>query len=476
MTKTALSNYLLSPVLVLAISVITLATVGSTPASASQASATNSKAATRGGPALSNYLTEVSCTSATFCMAAGNSLTNLTQATVAETWNGSTWTLVESPNVASGNFQGVSCTSPTSCTAVGGSKLGTVAETWDGSTWTVDTTPNPYSGSFYYKVSCVPGTSFCMAVGSDSRYATAISASSDGGTWTEQTVPEPDPSEFNTLQGISCLSETFCMADGETGGNNSLAEMWNGTSWTVDSTPNPNPGDSGDPNEMTDISCSSTSWCMGTLFGPYTLSWNGTTWTSQSVASPAGAATVQTNDVSCTSETSCSATGYYTNSSGSQFALAETWNGTAWSVQTIPDPAKGAGEYLTGLSCTGSGSCMTVGNFEKRSIAQGLTESETSGSWAVVSTPPVVPLSLSVGWGPPRSAVTVSGFGFSNGAQVKVSFEPGNIEICETTATTNGEFSCNARIPGTQKAPLGKDDIVSSGKNGLKWEATFTVT
>ena len=57
--------------------------------------------------------------------------------TVAETWDGSSWTLDTSPNPANGSLlQGVSCGSSQDCTAVGeapdaGGVEGTLIETGD---------------------------------------------------------------------------------------------------------------------------------------------------------------------------------------------------------------------------------------------------------------------------------------------------------------------------------------------------------
>jgi hypothetical protein len=53
-------------------------------------------------------------------------------------------------------------------------------------------------------------------------------------------------------------------------------------------------------------------------------------------ASTTGIAVVL-NGVSCPSSISCTAVGYYFPGSGRQ-ALAEHWNGTAWSIQHTPNP------------------------------------------------------------------------------------------------------------------------------------------
>ena len=83
-----------------------------------------------------------------------------------------TWSVVHSPNRrAHGNLlDAVSCVSPVACTAVGNyaSSTGvarTLAESWDGSRWSLVRSPNVGRfGSQLVAVSCVSANA-CMAVG-----------------------------------------------------------------------------------------------------------------------------------------------------------------------------------------------------------------------------------------------------------------------------------------------------------------------
>jgi hypothetical protein len=95
--------------------------------------------------------------------------------TLAETWDGSTWTtqLTPNPSVSQGsNLLAVSCTVATSCTAVGQyqySNLGlsdTLAEVWDGTTWSLETTQNNVNAgqNILASVSC-GASNVCTAVG-----------------------------------------------------------------------------------------------------------------------------------------------------------------------------------------------------------------------------------------------------------------------------------------------------------------------
>src|ERR1700685_1481371 len=54
--------------------------------------------------------------------------------------------------------------------------------------------------------------------------------------------------------------------------------------------------------------------------------------------------------VSCPSTTSCTAVGWYSNSSGVDVPLAEYWNGSTWAMQTVPAPA-GQVLGLQAVSC-----------------------------------------------------------------------------------------------------------------------------
>ena len=126
---------------------------------------TGTAAATGTGAAsqavLNASLSDVSCTSASSCVAVGTFLGSVqgTKAfdnfTLAENWNGTTWTVVPSPSPKlpgqGAELNSVSCTSSTSCMAVGETLVfhepggyfipHPLAEAWNGTTWTELPTP-----------------------------------------------------------------------------------------------------------------------------------------------------------------------------------------------------------------------------------------------------------------------------------------------------------------------------------------------
>jgi hypothetical protein len=123
----------------------------------------------------------LSCTSASFCMAVGQYTITVAGAiepvprTLIESWNGSKWSVVPSPTPATStqlSLEAVSCTSATACMAVGqsfdnGSGIDTLIESWNGSKWSIVPSPNQGGGqNQLLAVSCVTTTS-CAAVGDE---------------------------------------------------------------------------------------------------------------------------------------------------------------------------------------------------------------------------------------------------------------------------------------------------------------------
>jgi hypothetical protein len=90
--------------------------------------------------------------------------------TLAESWNGTRWTMMPSPSPHPGFDTGlgsVSCTSAASCTAVGASVdylALTLIESWNGTRWSVAHSPNRGNADYLVGVSC-PSANTCTAIG-----------------------------------------------------------------------------------------------------------------------------------------------------------------------------------------------------------------------------------------------------------------------------------------------------------------------
>jgi hypothetical protein len=347
--------------------------------------------------ALGSELSGVSCPTATSCVAVGAAASATSQLTLAARWNGKTWVLGASPVPAGAKgagFNGISCVSATSCVAVGdygapaiGGLPAALAETWNGTSWTINPVPGPISGvqeSVLFAVWCsMPGT--CAAVGGaapDLQTEVPLAVASNGGGWSVRPAPDPADAVGAGLSGVACAAAADCHAvgasqveiplaavSGQPVPGRTLAEAWRGTRWAIQASPNL--GGAIGFSELTGISCTSPRACVavgdyvtvGGAFAPFAEQWTGTRWLLRPVPEPRPAESFL-NGVSCPSARDCTAVGYTTGVSGF-IPLVERWDGTRWRVGPAPRPAAGTGTRLSGVSCTSGGACITVGDRDK---------------------------------------------------------------------------------------------------------------
>jgi hypothetical protein len=197
------------------------------------------------------------------------------------------------------------------------------------------------------------------------------------------------------LEAVSCASSRACAAVGvrtlSSVGTATLAEVWKGSAWRTVATVNPV---GSRLSQLIGVSCSSARSCIAVGFyvkrshgGALAEAWNGTAWRLLTLANPAGAAGSQLDSVSCSSAQACIAVGSYGTSSAS-FALAEAWNGSTWKVLATPHTAVPAGEGLVGVSCSSPEACTAVGD----STSGTLAEAWNGSTWKILVTPnPVGP-------------------------------------------------------------------------------------
>ena len=340
----------------------------------------------------------VSCTSTTTCTAVGYSVDGSGHVlTLAEAWDGANWVSQPTPKPLGGLnvvLNGVSCTSTTACTAVGNysDKFGntkTLAEAWDGATWVIQKTPNPLAttDAVLSGVSCSSPTA-CTAVGHyfASSSIPTLAEAWNGTKWVIQKTPVPAGTSVFEFLGVSCASGTACTAVGFfiNGSNNDvmLAEAWNGTKWVIQHIPIPIGATS---SVLRGVSCSSPTACtaVGDYIGTSTFatlaeSWNGTKWVVQKTPNPSLATNgALLTNVSCVSSTSCTAGGFGENTLPGSATLAEAWNGTTWVVQPTLNPAGAQQSYVTGVSCSSATMCIAVGYANVGSGSEALAEAHS---------------------------------------------------------------------------------------------------
>ena len=352
----------------------------------------------------------MSCGSRTSCFAVGGGDTG----SLVEHWNGRGWSIVHVPTGRSDvEFDTVSCSSASNCLAIGQTNIETattftaemLADHWNGRQWKIVASPLPVaSGSVQLTALACVNAKSCFAAGSiftgsftdlesDDFGVTEVVEHWNGSTWTVMKLPNPKGAEISLLSGISCTGPKSCFAVGGYAGNTSggaLAEHWNGARWSVVKTPQPAfPFAKGKRarlvprdtvivtigvdilGELSVVSCASAQSCfaVGEGFnGPLIERWNGKKWSIVTNPAPPAGSGSQLESVSCATPTDCSAVGESFSTSISDpisedfesTALAEHWNGTAWSI--VPQPHGAQFTELTSVSCPKANSCAAVGD------------------------------------------------------------------------------------------------------------------
>jgi hypothetical protein len=205
---------------------------------------------------------QLACATATFCAIYG--------AADVYFWNGSTWGSAYDVDPAK-SLAALTCVSATWCMAV--STTGN-AYRWNGSTWSA---VGAVSGNTDYRVllSC-PTASFCMA-----GTGTGAMATWNGTAW------RAAPALTNaSISQISCVNSSYCVA--ALGGTslasdpdlNGSVSTWNGVGWTAPLLVDPD-------NEITALSCPTTSFCAAGDFTGQLLEFTTTPGGSLRFLSPA---------------------------------------------------------------------------------------------------------------------------------------------------------------------------------------------
>jgi hypothetical protein len=332
----------------------------------------------------STILEGATCRAST-CVAVGASLAVGTQQqNLAETWDGTAWTIQSMPSIPGGTdvaLSAISCGGASSCMAAGsyvvGNQSHVLAEMWDGSSWNVEILPVP-AGALTTQLSGVScsGPKACTAVGwysTSTTISTALVERWNGIGWSMQTTANPTNALETSFQGVSCSGPNVCLAVGKAwigGAFKSLAEIWNGSSWSVDASQDPGGARSVD---LDDVFCSSQNECtaVGSFVDTNSVSdtlverWNGTNWTIQ--PTPDATTIGGLNQVSCDSSTACTAISSSTT---------ERWDGFVWTIQAPAIPNGGQWLTLAGVACSTQAGCLVAGSFTRPYIQLGFGGTE----------------------------------------------------------------------------------------------------
>jgi len=392
-----------------AVTALVVSAVGIVSPLGSAASPSGWYVATTPATGADDVLLGSSCPNALQCFAAGISIQNInskgTFSPIVETWNGTTWTLAPQPSLPTGRGGGlfaVSCVTGSDCWAVGaivgvsgnGGPTGTLIENWNGSAWSVVPSPTPtgpgVGGALLQGVSCTSASS-CFAVG----YSTDQNGNGlndvieqwNGASWSI-VLGAATGQPFDGLSTVQCLAADDCWAVGNAGpapqnpnflpifpgavGDQGLIEHWNGASWSV-SPSAVYPGPSG--GYLNGVGCAGATDCWasgattassGHPAGVLMEHWNGSGWTDMSSSVPNSTTPAILSSITCLSSVQCWAVGSlgsFGGGGGNGFQpqnFVENWNGTSWSVD--PSPNVTALSFLNSVSCVRAVGCVAVGS------------------------------------------------------------------------------------------------------------------
>jgi hypothetical protein len=170
------------------------------------------------------------------------SVENSPSVDLVEHWDGTSWSIISSPAFANGILAGISADSAHDMWAVGRSFAGSGAATlhFDGKNW--NAVPNPKSRYGGIELSAATALSPTNAWAVGQGKFSSLSALHeviehwDGKSWGIVSSPIPNANS-STLVGIAAVSANDIWAVGSIDSDQTLTEHWDGTSWSIVSSP-----------------------------------------------------------------------------------------------------------------------------------------------------------------------------------------------------------------------------------------------
>ncbi|MHB8599813.1 MAG: hypothetical protein ACYDER_23780 [Ktedonobacteraceae bacterium] len=213
----------------------------------------------------------------------------------------------------------------------------------------------------------------------------------NGSTW--QVVGNPSFTSGGALYGIAAVSSTDIWAVGteyksHLPNGKGLTEHWNGTQWSLVG----NPGHSGSGSAFYGVTAISSTdvWAVGvyyaninkTKFYTFAEQWNGTTWSIVTIPAPkvssfSGVAAITSSDMW--------AVGYSGGGKPNTATLTQHWDGSAWTIVTSPNV--GTISKLNGVTAVSTSDVWAVGQSGASGAQNALIENWNGTSWTVSSNP-----------------------------------------------------------------------------------------
>lgn len=283
---------------------------------------------------------DITCPTATFCMAVRPMLPN-----PVYLWNGSNW--LAAPDFPLQTRPGfapqIECATPTNCLVLSMAETGLMPVLYQNFVWAWTGSWNPVvmesnlaEGRFVQDVTCF-GASSCKVVFQNSKIA----------LWNGTNISYELNGSVESFNAVHCPAVNLCKAVGNSG----LIKSWNGTTWTEEES---NVGEN-----LYSVACPSTTSCLAMGENGAWLTWDGTEWHEESLLQPdqraGGGSYDYLTSLTCPSTTLCKAIGQLVSVTHSNLL---SWNGTEWTIELTETDA---GFQHTAVSCPTTSFCLANG-------------------------------------------------------------------------------------------------------------------
>ena len=318
------------------------------------------------------------------------------------------------PDSANVTLEAVSCSSATSCGALGyyftsGPEFGAIDLVDSGGNWSASNLTMPADFLASEQVSftgfdCL-AAGVCSGVGTyygASHAAEGVLVTGSAGVWHTARALSPQGGSLAQLDGIACSGAEVCTAVGtytwtsqaETEG---LLLRQTGSGWR----PIEAPFAQRNPDAALDaVVCSAARACtaVGTYFDgantqlPMAMYENKVGWHTAAVRLPAAAVGLEQeawlSGLACPKQGDCVAVGSGLDIAGHPAGFVLQESSGRWEASAVHVPANSSGSsLLSAISCPRENSCLGVGSYVTRSGTEGLLESKSSGGWRAVEAP-----------------------------------------------------------------------------------------
>ena len=244
-----------------------------------------------------NMLNGVDAASSKDVWAVGYSGVSGSYKTLIEHWDGTQWRVVASPNavtIGENTLTSVDTLSTTNAWAVGSSRTNTsrksLTQRWNGTSWTIVSSPNPgtLSNSLLGVAAAGPNDIWAVGWKNSGNGLRSLLLHYDGTGWTEGAAVPKVGTGDNVLTDISAVSNDDVWATGyyvDGTQYKTLTLHYNGTTWTH--VPSPNGADGTNILMGVDASSPTDAWAVGFEYRAAldhyvasTQQWNGSGWSA----------------------------------------------------------------------------------------------------------------------------------------------------------------------------------------------------